>query len=90
MQTPADINETELISNDLPYAGLLAWQGTAYSWDNVVADQMSLFLCLSWLTTEKTMERSVLPIDTDRGLVPPRQLPADVPPTDGVTLERCQ
>ena len=56
MQTPVDINETKLISNDLPYAGLLAWQGTAYSWDDVVADQISLFL--GWVGPAALAEQS--------------------------------
>ena len=29
---------------DLPYAGLLAWQGTVYAWDANVSDQLSLYL----------------------------------------------
>ena len=56
MQTPVDILETELISNDLPYAGLLAWQGTAYSWDDFVADQMSLYL--GWVGPAALAEQS--------------------------------
>ena len=28
IQTPEDLSETELIIDDVPYAGLLAWQGT--------------------------------------------------------------
>ena len=44
MQTPSDISETELIVDDLPYVGLLAWQGTLYAWDEQVSDQFSLYL----------------------------------------------
>lgn len=44
MQTPQDINSKELISDDIPYAGLLAWQGTLYAWDDQVSDQLSLYL----------------------------------------------
>ncbi len=44
MQTPDAIEVEELISDDLPYAGLLAWQGTLYAWDERVADQFSLYL----------------------------------------------
>ncbi len=44
MQTPEDITVSELIEDDLPYAGLLAWQGTMYAWDERVADQFSLYL----------------------------------------------
>ncbi|WP_223670903.1 lipid A deacylase LpxR family protein [Kangiella shandongensis] len=39
MQTPEDIQTTELIDDDLPYAGMLGWKGTLYAWDNEVADQ---------------------------------------------------
>ncbi len=44
MQTPRDITVNDFIADDLPYAGLLAWQGTAYSWDTNVSDQLSLYL----------------------------------------------
>lgn len=44
MQTPVEITERAFIPDDLPYAGLLAWQGTAYSWDEHVSDQLSLYL----------------------------------------------
>jgi hypothetical protein len=44
MQTPENIEATELIENDLPYAGLLGWRGTLYAWDNDVADQFSVIL----------------------------------------------
>ncbi len=44
MQTPEDIGEPSLIKNDLPYAGLIAWQGTLYAWDDQVSDQFSLYL----------------------------------------------
>ena len=44
MQTPDNINVSELIVDDLPYAGLLAWQGTLYAWDDRIADQLSLYL----------------------------------------------
>ncbi len=44
MQTPEDLTKTELLKNDVPYAGLLAWQGTLYAWDDRVADQFSLYL----------------------------------------------
>jgi len=44
MQTPSDITEPELIIDDVPYVGLLAWQGTLYAWDDRVSDQLSLFL----------------------------------------------
>lgn len=44
MQTPVDITEPELIVDDVPYAGLLAWQGTMYAWDDRVSDQLSLIL----------------------------------------------
>ena len=44
MQTPEDLTKTELIVDDLPYAGLLAWQGTLYAWDDRVSDQLSLYL----------------------------------------------
>lgn len=44
LQTPEDIEDREFIPDDLLYAGLLAWQGTMYSWDNNVSDQLSLIL----------------------------------------------
>jgi len=44
MQTPEDLSATELIVNDVPYAGLLAWQGTLLAWDNSVSDHLSLYL----------------------------------------------
>lgn len=44
MQTPTDIGVRELIPDDLPYAGLIAWQGTAYAWDAEASDQLSLTL----------------------------------------------
>ncbi|MCH8176640.1 MAG: lipid A deacylase LpxR family protein [Proteobacteria bacterium] len=44
MQTPEDLSASELIIDDLPYAGLLAWQCTLYAWDDRVADQLSLYL----------------------------------------------
>jgi lipid A 3-O-deacylase len=44
MQTPADITREELIEDDLPYVGLLAWQGTLYAWDDRITDQLSLYL----------------------------------------------
>ena len=44
MQTPSDITEPDLIVDDVPYAGLLAWQGTLYAWDDLVSDQLSLIL----------------------------------------------
>jgi hypothetical protein len=44
MQTPGDLEKKELIVDDLPYAGLIAWQGTLYAWDDQVTDQFSLYL----------------------------------------------
>ena len=44
MQTPEDLTETALIIDDLPYAGLFAWQGTLFAWDERVSDQLSLYL----------------------------------------------
>lgn len=44
MQTPEDLTKTELIKNDIPYAGLLAWQGTLFVWDDQISDQFSLYL----------------------------------------------
>ena len=40
----ANLTEKELIPNDLPYAGLLAWQGTLFSWNDQISDQLSLYL----------------------------------------------
>jgi len=44
LQTPEDLGETELITDDFPYAGLFAWQGTQYAWDSEVSDQFSTYL----------------------------------------------
>jgi lipid A 3-O-deacylase len=44
MQTPDDLESKELIADDLPYAGLIAWQGTLYAWDDQITDQFSLYL----------------------------------------------
>lgn len=44
MQTPSDITIDTLIEDDLPYVGLLAWQGTMYAWDEKVSDQLSFYL----------------------------------------------
>lgn len=56
MQTPTDITESELITDDLPYAGLLAWQGSAYSWDENRSDQLSLFL--GWVGSATLSEQA--------------------------------
>lgn len=44
MQTPEDITRPELQRDDLPYVGLLAYQGTMYSWNRRDADQLSAYL----------------------------------------------
>ena len=44
LQTPEDLKTSELIEDDLPYAGLLAWQGTQYAWGNEISDQFSTYL----------------------------------------------
>ena len=44
MQTPERLEISTLIENDVPYAGLLAWQGTLYAWDVNLSDQLSLYL----------------------------------------------
>jgi lipid A 3-O-deacylase len=44
MQTPEDLEKTQVIIDDVPYAGLLAWQGTLFAWDDRVSDQFSLYL----------------------------------------------
>lgn len=44
MQTPEDLNETKLIKDDVPYVGLLAWQGTLFAWDDRISDQLSLYI----------------------------------------------
>ena len=44
IQTPTDLEQTELIEDDLPYAAVLAWQGSMYAWDENVSDQFSLTL----------------------------------------------
>ena len=56
MQTPVEITESEFIPDDLPYAGLLAWQGTAYSWDAHKSDQLSLYL--GWVGSGALAEQS--------------------------------
>lgn len=42
MQTPQDISLSEPLEGDLPYAGLLGWQGTFYEYDLDRSDQLSL------------------------------------------------
>lgn len=42
MQTPEDITVEELIEDDVPYVGLLSWQGIMYAWDDRVSDQFSM------------------------------------------------
>ena len=44
MQTPTDITIEPLVEDDLPYVGLLAWQGTMYAWDDKVSDQLSFYI----------------------------------------------
>ena len=44
MQTPNNITIDTLIEDDLPYVGLLAWQGTMYAWDEKISDQLSIYL----------------------------------------------
>jgi len=44
MQTPQNLGSKDLIKDDLPYAGLLAWQGTMYTWDTDISDQLSIYL----------------------------------------------
>ncbi len=44
MQTPADLTQTDLIIDDVPYVGLLAWQGTLYAWDDNLTEQLSIYL----------------------------------------------
>lgn len=56
LQTPVEITEMEFIADDLPYAGLLAWQGTAYSWDSKKSDQLSLYL--GWVGSATLAEQS--------------------------------
>ncbi len=56
MQTPTEITESEFIADDLPYAGLLAWQGSAYSWDENQSDQLSLFL--GWVGSATLSEQA--------------------------------
>lgn len=56
MQTPVEITEEAFIADDLPYAGLLAWQGTAYSWDADKSDQLSLYL--GWVGSGALAEQS--------------------------------
>jgi len=42
MQTPADITQPELIEDDVPYVGLLLWQGSLHAYDDHLADKLSL------------------------------------------------
>jgi len=44
LQTPNDITADTLIEDDVPYVGLIAWQGTLYAWDEDVSDQLSFYL----------------------------------------------
>ena len=56
MQTPEDITISEFQPDDLPYAGMLAWQGTAFAWDDDVSDQLSLYL--GWVGSGTLAEQS--------------------------------
>ncbi|KKN83321.1 hypothetical protein LCGC14_0300700 [marine sediment metagenome] len=44
MYTPTDIEQTQLIENDRPYAGLLVWGASLYAFDEEVSDRLSLML----------------------------------------------
>mgnify|MGYP000197294296 CR=1 FL=1 len=44
IQTPDDITIDTLIEDDVPYASLIAWQGTLYAWDENISDQLSFYL----------------------------------------------
>jgi len=46
LQTPLDITIEEFIPDDLPYAGLLAYQGSLFSSDTRLAEELSLILGL--------------------------------------------
>ena len=56
MQTPEDISISSFQENELPYAGLLAWQGTMYASDERVSDQWSLYL--GWIGPAAFAEQS--------------------------------
>lgn len=42
MQTSSDITISDITLDEAPYAGLLAWKGTLYSYDDKIADRLSL------------------------------------------------
>ena len=44
IQTPSDITNPDYQPNDLPYAGILGWRGSVYSWTRTRADQFSLLV----------------------------------------------
>jgi lipid A 3-O-deacylase len=44
MQSPTDIELTELQSDYVPYAGLVVFQTTLYAWDRYQSDQLSLYV----------------------------------------------
>lgn len=44
LQTPVDFENEALIKNDVPYVGLLAWNGRIQSFDDVIDDQIALTL----------------------------------------------
>jgi hypothetical protein len=71
MQTPDDIEQRELINDDLPYAGLLAWQGIFYAWDDHVADQLSLYIGVvgpaSYAEKTQNIVHDVLGSDNPKG-----------------------
>lgn len=46
LQTPMDITIAEFVPDDLPYAGLLAYQGSLFSSDTRQAEELSLILGL--------------------------------------------
>lgn len=46
MFTPEDITQSDLITDDRPYAGLLIWSTTLISFDNLLSDRISFTLGL--------------------------------------------
>ncbi len=71
MQTPDDIEEQQLIPDDLPYAGLLAWQGIFYAWNDKVVDRWSLTLGVvgpaSYADKTQNIVHDLLSSDNPRG-----------------------
>lgn len=44
LQTPIDISDQELVEEDAPYVGLLAWDMNLFAYDDLISDEVGLIL----------------------------------------------